>query len=170
MEVIVTRLELKRMDQKDRSIMVQVAAKIAADLTPLTLNVSERNTPEEVANLFVRTFSVVVEGMFDGHAEIETKWTGSAVKSSEASRKAYDSGMSVAEVAERFNAVVENEPILQVRVAGKQHGDLPPWLHGECLKKGTIAVFDNRDKLAQNPKRPWFVDADNRDNAYWPPR
>jgi hypothetical protein len=30
-------------------------------------------------------------------------------------------------------------------------------------------VWDNRDQLAANPKRPWFKDA-NGDKAFWAPK
>jgi hypothetical protein len=56
-----------------------------------------------------------------------------------------------------------------VTVKGTQHGPLPDWLIKACKRDGVTVVYDNRDGLAENPKRPSFraVDAEK---AYWPPR
>jgi hypothetical protein len=56
-----------------------------------------------------------------------------------------------------------------VTVKGQQHGPLPDWLIKACKRDGVTVVYDNRDGLAANPKRPSFraVDAEK---AYWPPR
>jgi hypothetical protein len=49
-------------------------------------------------------------------------------------------------------------------------------LPAACAKAGVSAIYDNRDGLAQNPKRPWFKAADGTKNAkgddvaFWPPR
>jgi hypothetical protein len=57
----------------------------------------------------------------------------------------------------------------QVRIKGKQHGPIPAWLHSECAKVGVTEVWDNRDGLSANPKRPWFK-AVTGDSAFWEPR
>jgi hypothetical protein len=56
-----------------------------------------------------------------------------------------------------------------VRVKGKQHGDIPAWLSAECAKKGVTEVWDNRDGLTVNPKRPWFKSTTSND-AFWAPK
>jgi len=56
-----------------------------------------------------------------------------------------------------------------VRVKGTQHGPIPAWLHAECAKKGITEVWDNRDGLTANPKRPWFKSTSGND-AFWAPR
>jgi hypothetical protein len=56
-----------------------------------------------------------------------------------------------------------------VRIKGKQHGPIPEWLNAECAKKGITEVWDNRDGLAANPKRPWFKSTSTED-AFWAPR
>jgi hypothetical protein len=57
----------------------------------------------------------------------------------------------------------------QVRIKGQQHGPIPAWLHAECAKVGVNEVWDNRDGLQANPKRPWFK-AVTGDKAFWEPR
>lgn len=57
----------------------------------------------------------------------------------------------------------------QVRIKGTQHGPIPAWLHAECAKKGVTEVWDNRDGLAVNPKRPWFKSTTGTE-AFWEPR
>lgn len=57
----------------------------------------------------------------------------------------------------------------QVRIKGTQHGPIPAWLHTECAKKGVTEVWDNRDGLAVNPKRPWFKSTTGTE-AFWEPR
>jgi len=56
-----------------------------------------------------------------------------------------------------------------VRVRGKQHGELPNWLITACKADNITEVFDNRDGLAANAKRPWFK-ATAGDKAFWPPK
>ena len=59
-----------------------------------------------------------------------------------------------------------------LRVIGKQHGDLPDWIFKDAADAGVTKIFDNRDGLEENPKRPWFKDADGGRNgtAFWPPK
>lgn len=57
----------------------------------------------------------------------------------------------------------------QVRIKGTQHGPIPAWLHTECAKKGVTEVWDNRDGLTVNPKRPWFKSTTGTE-AFWEPR
>lgn len=155
------------MDQKDRSIVTQVAAKIAADLTPLALGAGTVHQAEEVGNVFVRVFSVVLDGVFDGLDEVEAKHNGAPRPVGQTGKRVEN---NIQQIADAFGATIENTSNGSVRIAGKAHGDVPSWLIAACAKTGTTAVFDNRDKLSQNPKRPHFVDADNRDNAFWPPK
>ena len=54
-------------------------------------------------------------------------------------------------------------------VKGNQHGELPNWLYAEAQTFGVTQVWDNRDQIKANPKRPWFKDV-NGDKAFWPPK
>ena len=56
-----------------------------------------------------------------------------------------------------------------ITVKGDQHGELPNWLYGECVSRGITHVYDNRDGLAANPKRPWFKCVDTG-TALWAPK
>jgi hypothetical protein len=154
---------------KDESIITQVAAKIAADLTPDSPDVNARISDWSIA------FDAVRDALFDAHSIM------------------VQSGPSAAAVI--INDVFPNtEPVAQpqfqpqyspapqaptnmtVQVKGTQHGPLPDWLASAAAKAGVTSVWDNRDGLAQNPKRPWFKAADGtkdgrgQDVAFWPPR
>jgi hypothetical protein len=56
-----------------------------------------------------------------------------------------------------------------VTIKGNQWGPIPDWLILEASQAGVTQVWDNRDQLAANPKRPWFKDA-NGDKAFWAPK
>jgi hypothetical protein len=56
-----------------------------------------------------------------------------------------------------------------VIIKGNQWGPIPDWLVLEAAQAGVTQVWDNRDQLAANPKRPWFKDV-NGDKAFWAPK
>jgi hypothetical protein len=56
-----------------------------------------------------------------------------------------------------------------VTIKGNQWGSIPDWLVLEASQAGVTQVWDNRNQLAANPKRPWFKDA-NGDKAFWAPK
>jgi hypothetical protein len=56
-----------------------------------------------------------------------------------------------------------------VSIKGDQWGSIPDWLVLEAAQAGVTQVWDNRNGLAANPKRPWFKDA-NGDKAFWAPK
>jgi len=56
-----------------------------------------------------------------------------------------------------------------VTIKGDQWGPIPDWLVLEAAQAGVTQVWDNRNGLAANPKRPWFKDA-NGDKAFWAPK
>jgi hypothetical protein len=43
-----------------------------------------------------------------------------------------------------------------LKVKGAQHGPLPEWLFAAAAEQHITEVYDNRDTLHENPKRPWF--------------
>ena len=59
-----------------------------------------------------------------------------------------------------------------VSVKGNQFGPLPDWLVIEAVQAGVTSVYDNRDQLADNPKRPWFkaTEGGKDAKAFWAPR
>jgi len=89
--------------------------------------------------------------------------------------------VSVEALAQSFGATIEDEEPAPrsvaptssgLQVAGKQHGPLPEWLIEAAAAAGVTKVFDNRDGLAENAKRPWFKDANGGKDgkAFWPPK
>lgn len=139
---------------KDRQIITQVAAKIAADMVN-----KEADTSDKMGE-FALIFSQVMEIIFD---TIEAGVSGNAKP-------------TLAEVRQVFPGATEvnTQPVtttstFSVEIVGKQHGDLPDWLIAACKRDGTSKVYDNRDGLAENPKRPWFK-AVETGKGYWAPR
>ena len=135
---------------KDRAIVVQVAAKIASELT--NKNQSSEAVLSEYAYLFQELKDIILsECMVDAPSVIKDTFVGAT---------------EMPNNNQGFNAALGNE----VTVVGTQHGELPQWLVTACRKDGVTRVYDNRDGLAQNPKRPWFKAVDDKEKAYWPPR
>lgn len=142
---------------KDQAIITQVAAKIAADLTISGKSVAE----------FTATFLDIKDVLFDViygeqaptpvQAQPLQQYTPQQMEAQDAAtiQRAFPQATEVA---------------FAVAVAGKQHGDLPEWLIEACRRDGITKVYDNRDGLSANPKRPWFKAVDNKEKAYWPPR
>lgn len=136
---------------KDRAIIMQVCAKIAADMTDKSLPVVDRIG--EFANLFGSISEIMIDTIY-GSAE-------SAQNQNEA---------VVNMVREAFGATeVSSGAPADIRVVGKQNGDLPDWLIKACKRDGVTKIYDNRDSLDKNPKRPHFKAVDG-EKAYWPPR
>lgn len=137
---------------KDQSIVMQVAAKIAADLTPRTDDVNTNIVA------FATAFEAVTDMLFTEHG-----FTGEPAVTTE---------QAIANVQAAFpNATVQPEGTsgMTVRIKGKQHGPIPNWLVAQCAAKGVTEVWDNRDGLAANPKRPWFKSTTTND-AFWAPK
>jgi hypothetical protein len=138
---------------KDRAIITQVCAKIAADLTDKSTGVDERLG--EFTTLFSTITEIIMEQIYGGE-ESQTQ------------------NNNIIQMAkDTFNADEVNTPMSgssgAVTVKGLQHGPLPEWLIKACKRDGVTTVYDNRDGLAANPKRPSFKAVD-AEKAYWPPR
>ena len=147
---------------KDQSIITQVAAKIAADLTPKTDDLQTN-----VGN-WVVAFDVTLEALLDKHGM--TGLTDEQVV--EVAQQVFPNSVVVTQTSTPQWATQQAQPQVsgfQVRVKGKQHGDIPAWLSAECAKKGVTEVWDNRDGLTVNPKRPWFKSTTSND-AFWAPK
>ena len=132
---------------KDQAIITQVAAKIAAELTISGKSVAD----------FTATFLDIKDVLFD---VIYGQSAPTQTLTSETSQ--------VEAMQQTFPQATQQS--FGVAVAGKQHGDLPNWLIDACKKDGITKVYDNRDGLSANPKRPWFKAVDDKEKAYWPPR
>ena len=140
---------------KDRAIITQVCAKIASDLTDKSTGVDER------IGEFTTIFSSITEIMMDQiYGQENTQ----------------EQNQNIIQMAkDTFNAEEVQTPMSlvstgeSVKVKGTQHGPLPDWLIKACKRDGVTKVYDNRDGLASNPKRPHFKAVD-AEKAYWPPR
>jgi hypothetical protein len=144
---------------KDQSIIMQVAAKIAADLT----HRSDSTTANVVA--WAEAYEAVVEVMLNSQGMAVSEAPAPAPVQQTPTQQARDEQALMAS----FPTATPVSGGFQVRIKGKQHGPLPEWLAEACLAKGVTEVWDNRDGLAANPKRPWFK-ATNGNDAFWPPR
>ena len=166
------------MVSKDESIITQVAAKIAAELAT---SVKPDNIELATADWAV-AFDIVRDTIL---ASVNGNHVVTAPVSAPMSAVMPPNHMpdvAVQQVQEVFpTAQPQYQPAqaptnMIVQVKGTQHGDLPEWLITQCVAAGVTQVWDNRDGLAQNPKRPWFKAADGTKNgrgddmAFWPPR
>ena len=153
---------------KDHSSIPQVAAKIAADLVPDGGDINAT-----IANWAV-AFDAVLAGIMSAHAQP----AGSATDQTptHASEVALSDPTSMIQQAFPGAEQAPTNGTFNIQVRGTQHGPLPDWLPAACAKAGVSAIYDNRDGLAVNPKRPWFKAADGTKNAkgddvaFWPPR
>ena len=142
---------------KDRAIITQVCAKIAADMTTKTTDVDAKLG--EFATLFSSITEIMMESIYGSTT------TAKAVEQNENVVKMVRDAFGAEEVKTTSTSTSSGS----VTVAGKQHGDLPDWLIKACKRDGVNKVYDNRDGLASNPKRPHFKAVD-AEKAYWPPR
>ncbi len=134
---------------KERAIITQVAAKIAADLVDKQLPTEQK--VGEFATLFTSVKDIIFEAIEATPNAQLYQFTGTHPESNSTTTSSTSS---------------ENWPI---QIVGKQHGDLPDWLITACRRDGTTKIYDNRDGLAINPKRPWFKSVEG-DKAYWAPK
>lgn len=146
------------MISKDQSIIMQVAAKIAAELCVKSDNMEATLSDWEVAFNFVNDKLQTANGI-------------------DIVKAAFPTATMVSEADIPSNAIqVTLAPARDtstLTVAGTQHGDLPNWLVSACQKAGVGRVWDNRD-TAVGTKRPWFKQADAPEGvepaAFWPPK
>ena len=136
----------------DKKIITQVAAKIAADL------VNKEADTEAKLGEFVVLFESIRGIMFD----------------------VVDAGQPKADIYQMVQASFNATPVETssspsttttgpLQIVGTQHGDIPDWLIKACKRDGVTKVYDNRDGLAVNAKRPWFRAVEG-EKAYWAPR
>jgi hypothetical protein len=154
---------MAKINSKEESIVYQVAAKIASELATAV-----GGSNDEVLANFFNNVDAVYAYIADAHG-----WEGKPAVSSLYADSALEERaveQAIARVETAFpNTTVQSEVQSKLRIKGKQHGELPEWLFAEAAKKGVTEVWDNRDGLAQNPKRPHFKDA-HGDAAFWPPK
>jgi len=136
---------------KDKAIITQVAAKIAADLVDKTSGPSEKLG--EFAMLFPSINDILMDTIYQMTVTEAQAQNNNVVKM----------------LADEFGATEVTTPFTGVTIVGKQHGEIPEWLIKACKRDGISKVYDNRDGLTANPKRPHFKAVEG-EKAYWPPR
>lgn len=152
---------------KDQSIVTQVAAKIASELTNTTA-IPDRS-PDAIRALYLSHFDFVSEVLnnahgFDANVSAETEQhtvhtptTPQFDPASAFPNSSYESGHGI-------------------KVINAQHGPLPAWLVTACQKAGVTQVWDNRDTATPANRRPLFKAADGPKDkngkplAFWEPR
>ena len=147
---------------KDRAIITQVCAKIASDMTDKTKDVDSRLS--EFAVLFSTVNDILIEAIYGNVAQAKAVAQNNNV---------------VQMIKESFSGSTEMETSSaqpkssgssgSIQIVGKQHGEIPDWLIKACKRDGVVKVYDNRDGLEANAKRPHFK-AVEAEKAYWPPR
>lgn len=145
---------------KDQSIVLQVAAKIASDLTTHSPSAGVEQAVADWASSLQTVYSVMAE--MHGWAQIDVP------APVERAVALVQQVFPTAEVVQ-MPAAAPAPQQSSLRVKGAQHGPLPEWLIAEAAAAGVNEVWDNRDQLGVNPKRPHFK-AVNGDKAFWPPR
>lgn len=128
---------------KDKSIITQVAAKIASELTTSDKDIN--TAIAQFADAFDAVTELLMEAIYKG-----------ATPSDEAI------------IQSAFPSATTTE--FTVRVKNDQQGPIPAWLITACQRDGVTEVYDNRGDLAANPKRPWFKAVNDKEKAYWPPK
>lgn len=146
------------MVSKDQSIIMQVAAKIAADLTPKSDDVNSNIA------MFADAYDAVCEIMLNSQG---VNVAPQPITQSTTSATPAQTDEQI--LMQAFPQATQSSIGFTVTIKGKQHGPLPEWLHEACLAKGVTEVWDNRDGLQANPKRPWFKSTSGSD-AFWPPK
>lgn len=65
----------------------------------------------------------------------------------------------------------EGITVVETKDGNGQNGALPAWFKKAAKAANVTKVFDNRHRLAENDKLPWFKDADEKDGKpFWPPK
>jgi hypothetical protein len=156
---------------KDESIITQVVAKIASELTGAT---QTGGSQEEIQAVYLSHFDFVREVVFGAHnisatpAVTVTNATSAPVTEAEI--------MSAFNAAYALNGQANTPPTGGLVIKGTQHGPIPSWLVAQASKAGVTAVFDNRDTATAENRRPMFKAADGTTDkngkplAFWPPR
>ena len=146
---------------KDRAIITQVCAKIASDMTDKTKDVDARIS--EFAVLFSTVNEILIEAIY---GESKQATATAIAQNNNVVQMIKDSFPNSTEVATPSEQPKSSGSI---QIVGKQHGDSPDWLIKACKRDGVVKVYDNRDGLEANAKRPHFK-AVEAEKAYWPPR
>ena len=157
------------MISKDQSIVTQVAAKIASELTSIT---QTDGNLESIQATYLDHFDFVLTALNDAH--IGDAPMPALTPTSNPTSVPTIISANEQNVIKAFNAGYEQAGNLQIK--GVQHGPIPAWLVEACAKSGVTSVYDNRDTATAENRRPLFKAADGKMNAkgqpmaFWPPK
>lgn len=158
------------MISKDESIVTQVAAKIASELTCKT---ETGGVMENIQSAYLAHFDFVRELLVNTHG-FSAPTASAPIAQVPQMQAPTMTTNTVNDIATSFNASYETGSGIQVK--GTQHGPLPSWLVSACQKAGVTQVWDNRDTANAENRRPLFkaangpVDAKGQQMAFWAPR
>lgn len=144
------------MENRDISILTQVAFKGA-------IEVCGDNIGNDAGNLaFIETLTFLTDTLV---AEVNMRTGSKAPLSNSVTPQ-----NAVQEVFGQVENVSTTVEIIKTK-DGAPFGEIPSWLITAAQAKGVTKVFDNRDRLAQSPKSPWFkAPRDQGEHAFWPPK
>ncbi|MGA0710166.1 MAG: hypothetical protein ACO3O7_05710 [Ilumatobacteraceae bacterium] len=155
------------METRDISILTQVAFKGAIEAVGDQLGTDQGNL------VFINTLGFLTDALL---AEVQQRTGSAAVKAAPPAQPPMQRTVQQAQqmIEEEFPGTIE-EPEHTVEIIrtndGAPFGDTPAWLIKAAQAKGVTKVFDNRNRLSQNPKLPWFKSPkDQGEVAFWPPR
>lgn len=150
------------------AIVTQTAAKIACDLVASV----KHETVKDALDSWEEAFTIVNDSVFGkiGRGSRTPSPVGGGREVPVI--KGRDDIMSGIERVQQGRPVssMKSNAVPQVSVKGKVTGDIPQWLHRAAAKAGVTEVWDNRDSLKENPKRPHFVSTDENKTPFWAPK
>jgi hypothetical protein len=144
-----------QLTERDVSILTQVAFKGAVANTEGDL------TDPEVASIFEAKVVYLTETLISA-VEVAAEKHASAAASQPAAARGGAGSSPASDGASVRVIPVKDAP---------DNGPLPAWFIKAAAEKGVSSVFDNRHKLSENPRLPWFkTPKDEGDIAFWPPK
>lgn len=159
------------MVSKDQSIIMQVCAKIASELTPKTDNLLANIM--SFAEAYDSVCDIILPSQGLSTANTPAPATAPAPQALAphypTPAPAPQSDEAIFQDSFPSAQVSSTATTFTVRIKGEQHGPIPAWLNDACAVKGVTEVWDNRNTIASNPKRPWFKSTTGND-AFWAPR
>lgn len=157
------------MTQVNDAIVTQTAAKIASELVASIKHENLENALADWEEAFTKVNDAIFStiGLSNQREPFPVKSGRDipVVKSSDQIKMAMDDVRSGRPVSS-----MKGNEAQKVRIVGKQHGEVPAWLHRAAAKAGVTEVWDNREAMKENPKRPMFVSADDNKTPFWAPR
>jgi hypothetical protein len=142
--------------ERDVSILSQVAFKAAIENTTGDL------LDAETASLFEAKVVYLTDTLVSAVEVAVAKHASSAAASQPAAARGGAGSSPASDGASVRVIPVKDAP---------DNGPLPAWFIKAAAEKGVSSVFDNRHKLSENPRLPWFkTPKDEGDIAFWPPK